>query len=226
MSRGGAMKRSEMGPAVDEVVNARAWASFPELAGAVMRWAEMAGPECSDLVVSAVPVGMDWVSVRVTRVEGPDDHPVDWMEWLAPMSYRGASQAAVDHFAGSALDGAAGILKGRTGGLKGVADFPPVPAPGAERSDHPMAKKKSATPPPAPTPAARSRKPAPMPATPAKAKEVRSSKAASAPPRPETRSSKMAPAKAAAKPARSSKPAADEGRGVPPAASPAKRGRK
>jgi hypothetical protein len=230
MSRGGAEMRSEMGPAVEQVVSERAWASFPGLELAALRWAELAGPEAASLVVSAVTIGMDWVSVRVSRTDGDVDGcamPVDWIEWLAPMTYKGACQSALDHFCCRALDAAATSLKGRTGALKGVADFPPVPAPAAgpdpRKKDEPtMASKKPA---PAAAPAPKKAMPAPRP-------ETRSGPAATRAtptPTPAKAKSMPMPTTAKAKSTRASKPAAkpESGRGVPaPAASPPKRGRK
>jgi hypothetical protein len=204
MSSVGGETRSE-GPAIEQVVSARAWQLFPGLEAAVAEWAGLAGAEASDLIVSAVPVGMDWISVRVSRVEGSYDRPVDWLEWLMPMGFKGACQSAIDHFAASSLDGAARSLSGRDGALKGVADFPPVPAPTSDvrrdgmnmpkKAPEPAARKSPAKTPTATAGAARSRKPADPPPPPAKASR------AAAPAAAPTSARSKAPAKAPAKPA-------------------------
>lgn len=156
--------------AVDQVVSAVAWAGFPELHDAIQRWADLAGSEAAGVEVSAVPIGMDWVSVRVSQIQG-EDSVSDWLEWLAPTSFSRASQAAIDHFAAREMHTAQNVLKWRAGNWpRNLADLvePPGPDPlPASSSEVPLAKKSAA---PAPKPAESPAPPAPKAAKPQAAK--------------------------------------------------------
>jgi hypothetical protein len=99
---------------VDRIVSASAWARFPALLESVERWAELAGDEARDLVVSACPLGFEWLSIRVSRVER-DGLEADWLEWLAPLGFAKANRLALDHWATRELHSAASKLKARDG---------------------------------------------------------------------------------------------------------------
>lgn len=107
------------GAEVEGIVSNNAWIRFPALRVSLQRWAEECGAAERDILVTAMPIGMDWVSVRVSRLEETLSEPEDWIEWLAPMSYRSAEQGALDHFAWREMREAVSKLRGRTGNLLG-----------------------------------------------------------------------------------------------------------
>ena len=97
---------------VESIVSAVAWATVPGLRRAVENWAELAGDEGSGTIVSAVRFDLEWVSVRVSATGEPAKGG-RWVEWLIPVRFRQASQAALDHFAAHELRRATASLRGR-----------------------------------------------------------------------------------------------------------------
>ena len=96
---------------VESIVSAVAWATVPGLRQAVENWAELAGDEGSGTIVSAVRFDLEWVSVRVSATGDPAKGG-RWVEWLIPVRFRQASQAALDHFAAHELRKATASLRG------------------------------------------------------------------------------------------------------------------
>lgn len=212
---------SKVSAEVDNIVSATAWAGFPALHAAVLRWADLARSAAAGLHISAVPVGMDFLSVRLTST-GETGEPREWIEFLVPSSY----------LAERSLEAAAAKLQGRAGNAEWVVDPPPGPAiPEADKGGPGMAKNPAkAQPKTGRTKSARIPIADPVAAAPAPAaaksrarKPATGRPAAAMAPRAETRASpasggKTPAAKPARKPATAATPAA---RSSKPASTPA-----
>jgi hypothetical protein len=147
---------------VEDHVSNNAWVRFPGLKVAIERWAVEAGPEAADILVSAMVNGMDSIEIRVSRLQGRGGEPADWIGWGAPMIFRNAPQAVIDHLAHHAM--ADGVLKmrSRDGLLRGgISPTPPdrrvtpiegevIPMPKATETKTAEAKPKNARKLPAP----------------------------------------------------------------------------
>jgi hypothetical protein len=213
---------SKVSAEVDQVVSGPAWLAFPELHTAILRWANLVRSEAGGLLISAMPVGMDSVSVRVTSMADQDE-PRDWVEWLAPMSLKGARQSAIDHFVSRSMATALDHLDLGPPPSRAGHDGTHAPAAGAAPRDRPPSSKEAPTMAKKKSPASTSKTPAPSRAAAPRA-ETRSAVATPAMPTTTKPGPRPRPstARAAAKPAPAPEKPALEARSARPAATPAK----